>query len=124
MPRPRSIRPTDAELAILQIVWQLKTATIRDVHDELVKTQDIAQTAVQSQMAYMHEKGLLSIADERRPQKYRAAIEPEAVSSAFLDVADRVEGGSFKRLLIGLLSRKKATADQIKRAEKLLDELE
>ena len=37
---PKYIKPTESELEILQILWQKNVATVRDVHEELVKTKE------------------------------------------------------------------------------------
>ena len=46
MPRKPSPHPTDAELAILQVLWRRGAATVRDVHDELKDERDIGYTTV------------------------------------------------------------------------------
>jgi BlaI family transcriptional regulator, penicillinase repressor len=124
MARPRSIVPTSGELEILNVLWRLKVATIRDVHDELVATRSVASTTVATMMQVMLKKGLLEVVDERRPQKYRAVLGDEQTKrAAIADVLKRFFGGSRKRLMQALLQKDVPTSERAE-VRKLLDELE
>ncbi len=112
-------------MEILGIVWRLKAVTVRDVHDELLKTQSIAETAVRSQVEYMVEKGFLKVVDERRPQKFAATLTKDQVSEAFVAVARRLLGDSMDGFLVRLLKQRKLPSESdVRKTKALLDELE
>ncbi|MEI9944805.1 MAG: BlaI/MecI/CopY family transcriptional regulator [Chitinophagaceae bacterium] len=53
----KSIKPTESELEILQILWQRGLATVREVHEDLASTKDVGYTTTLKLMQIMHEKG-------------------------------------------------------------------
>ncbi len=60
MATTKYIKPTESELEILQILWTKGVATVRDVHEELLKTKDAGYTTTLKLMQIMHEKGLVN----------------------------------------------------------------
>ena len=52
-------RPTDAELAILRILWEHGACTVRQVHDELSRDRPSAYTTALKMLQIMTEKGLV-----------------------------------------------------------------
>jgi predicted transcriptional regulator len=60
-------RPTDAELAILAVLWERGPSTVRDVHDELNRHAPTGYTTVLKMLQIMADKGLV-----RRNEKQRA----------------------------------------------------
>ena len=66
-------RPTDAELAILAVIWERGRATVREVFEELSASQDTGYTTVLKFMQIMTDKGLLVRDGSVRPQVFRAA---------------------------------------------------
>ena len=57
MPHPN--QPTPAELEILDVLWDRRKATVREVHQEISKRKSTAYTTVLKLMQIMHEKGLV-----------------------------------------------------------------
>ena len=74
MATTKYIKPTESELEILQILWAKGTATVRDVHEELIKTKDAGYTTTLKLMQIMHEKGLVKRDDSMRTHVYQAAV--------------------------------------------------
>ena len=77
MATTKYIKPTESELEILQILWAKGTATVRDVHEELIKTKDAGYTTTLKLMQIMHEKGLVKRDDSMRTHVYQAAVNKE-----------------------------------------------
>lgn len=118
-------KPTDGELEILQILWKLQTATVRDVHDELVKSRRVAQTSVATMMQLMLKKGLLQIVDDRRPQKYAATVDSGATKSSLLaHLIKSVFQGSPRHMLMHLFTSKKMSPARRAKIEKLLEDMD
>jgi BlaI family penicillinase repressor len=57
MANPEIPRPTDAELAILRILWDLGPATVRQVHDVIEQERALAYTTTLKLLQIMTEKG-------------------------------------------------------------------
>src|ERR1035441_561783 len=66
-------KPTDAELAILRVLWQRGPSTVRDVWEQLNPKQHTGYTTVLKTMQIMSEKGLLARDETDRSHVYRAA---------------------------------------------------
>ena len=63
-------KPTDAELAILGVIWERGSATVREVHEQLSATQETGYTTVLKLMQIMVEKELLTKDASVRPQVF------------------------------------------------------
>ena len=65
-------RPTDAELAILRVLWRKGPCTVRDVQEELARGQPTGYTTALKLLQIMAEKGLVDRDESRRTHVYRA----------------------------------------------------
>lgn len=125
MSRPRSVKSTDGELEIPQILWRIKIGTIRDAHDELVKVREVGQQAIATMMQLMHKKELLTIVDDRRPAKYALLADSAATNEEILkDLTKQSFGGSVTSLITHLLHARNHSSEKRARLDRLLDELE
>ena len=124
MARPPSNRPTDAELAILRVLWDRGASTVRDVHKALGRGAP-GYTSVLKIMQIMHEKKLVARDEEKRSHVYRAAVPREQTQRQIVgDLLERVFGGSARALVLQALSAKKASPQELSEIRKLLDEFE
>ena len=55
----KTIKPTESELEILQVLWEKDKASVREVHEELLVSKDVGYTTTLKLMQIMHEKGLV-----------------------------------------------------------------
>jgi predicted transcriptional regulator len=118
-------RPTDAELAILRVLWERGPSTVRDVHDTLSETQESGYTTVLKMMQIMTDKGLVERDETNRAHVYHArATEQKTQRQLLSDLVDRAFGGSPVKLVMQALSGKKASADELAAIRTLLDEME
>jgi BlaI family transcriptional regulator, penicillinase repressor len=116
--------PTEAELAILNILWSIGPATVREVHDALSGKQ-IGYTTVLKQMQLMVEKGLLERSERFRSHVYGASLSKEQTQRLLAsNLLHRAFDGSAKNLVLGALSSKKVSATELAEIRKLLDEFE
>lgn len=125
MPRSPSRQPNDVELAILQVVWNRKACTVRDVHKELQAERDTGYTSTLKMMQVMCDKGLLKRDDSQRPQVYRAAV-PQAQTQKKIvrDLVQKVFGGSARKLVMQAVQSHQIDAAELAEIRKLLDRLE
>lgn len=125
MGRPKSNRPTDAELEILSFLWQRGVATVRDIQDDLVRTKKIAYTSIATIMRIMVEKKLVEIVDERRPQRFKAVVnEADARKRVTDDWLSRMFGGSLSDLVRHALTGRKLPKKEIAELKKIIDSAE
>jgi len=116
-------RPTDAELEILTVLWSLGPATVREVHDVINRRRPAQYSTVLKFMQIMAEKGLVRRDEKQRAHIYAAARPREWTQRQLAgDLLERAFAGSAKTLLIGALSARKATKEDLAEMRKLLDE--
>jgi predicted transcriptional regulator len=120
-----SPRPTEAELEILQVLWERRGCTVREVHEALHQRSGTGYTTVLKQLQIMHDKGLVDRDEAQRAHVYRAAVSKERTQKRFLaDMVKRVFGGSPSRLVLQALGDHKASREELREIRKLLDRLD
>lgn len=118
-------RPTDAELEILSVLWRLGPSTVREVHELLSRERATQYTTTLKMMQIMAEKGLLERDESARSHVYSACQPRERTQSQLAGhLLERAFGGSARSLLMGALSAKKASREELAELRKLLDEYE
>ncbi len=122
-PRTNPQRPTDAELEILQVLWQRGASTVRQVFDVLSEKRELAYTTVLKMLQIMFEKGLVLRDETDRSHSYSAARPQAEVQKALVtDLVERAFGGSAEQFLMSAMGSTSATADELTRIRALLDE--
>jgi predicted transcriptional regulator len=117
------MRPTESELEILQVLWKMGEATVRDVHEDLAKTKASGYTTTLKLMQIMDEKGLVIRDTSSKTHIYRAAYSQEKAQSSALDkILSTVFEGSTSDLVIQALGHHKASKDEIDAIKKYLDQ--
>jgi predicted transcriptional regulator len=115
--------PTDAELDILNVLWRLGPATVREVHEALGK--DSGYTTTLKQMQLMTDKGLVTRSERFRSHVYEAAEPKEQTQKQIAgDLLKRAFDGSAKSLLLGALSAQRATDAELNEIRHMLDQFE
>ena len=121
----REIQPTEAELAILRVLWTIRSGTVREVFDQLSQERNLGYTAVLKTMQIMTEKGLVLRDDRERAHIYRANVSIEETERGLIDrFVDRFMEGSADRLLLRALESKKASKEEIAEIKKLIESWE
>src|SRR5689334_10297261 len=101
--------PTDAELAILAVLWRRGPCTVRDVHDALRSSHDTGYTTVLKLLQIMTQKGLVKRDESQRSHVYRAAVTADRTQRRLVgDLVDKAFGGSTHDLVMRALSVKPA----------------
>lgn len=118
-------RPTDAELEILTVLWSRGPSTVRQVHETILKRKAAQYSTVLKFMQIMAEKGLVRRNEKQRAHVYEAARTREWTQQQLAgDLLSRAFGGSPTSLLMGALSARKASKQDLAEIRKLLDEYE
>lgn len=116
----RRIKPTDAELAILQVLWDHGELTVRQVHEHLGEAT--GYTTVLKLMQIMAEKSLVKRDTSQRSHVYRAAVSRARVQKQLVaELVDKAFGGSAADLALQALRGKPASEEELDAIRAWLD---
>lgn len=119
----RNIKPTESELEILQILWEKKECTVREVHETLAK-KDAGYTTTLKLMQIMHEKGLVERDTTAKTHIYKALLNQEKTQQQLVNkMIDNVFNGSAARLVMQALGNQSASKEEIDLIKEYLDKL-
>ncbi|SPE29681.1 Transcriptional repressor, CopY family [Candidatus Sulfopaludibacter sp. SbA6] len=122
---PDPPRPTDAELEILTVLWSRGRSTVREVQEAVALRKPTQYTTVLKTMQIMAEKGLVRRDQEQRAHIYEASRPQEWTQSQLAgDLLRRAFSGSAKSLLLGALSARKVSPEELAELRKFLEEYE
>jgi predicted transcriptional regulator len=125
MAKPRLPRPTDAELAILRVLWAQGPCTVRQVQEALSESRPTVYTTALKLLQIMTDKGLVQRDESQRTHVYRPRLTEEQTQRQLVgDLLDRAFGGSAQKLVLQALSARRASTADLAAIRKLLDELE
>ena len=118
-------RPTDAELAILSVLWERGPSTVREVHDALSATHDTGYTTVLKLLQIMTDKGLVTRDESQRAHVYVSRYGEQRTQRQLLgDLIDRAFGGSPAKLVMQALSGGRASAEELTAIRQLIEQME
>jgi predicted transcriptional regulator len=124
-PRKAHGRPTDAEIEILNVLWESGPATVRLVHETISRTKPSQYTTTLKLMQIMAAKGLLHRNESERSHVYDPAIPRErAQRQMAVDLMDRAFAGSLRSLVVGALGGRAATREELAELRELIEEQE
>ena len=113
--------PTEAELAILHILWSRGPSTVREVHTAL-RGRETGYTTALKQMQVMTEKGLLTRSERYRSHVYEARIPREQAQLQLTrNLLQRAFDGSTKNLVLGALSSQPISPSELAEIREMLD---
>jgi BlaI family transcriptional regulator, penicillinase repressor len=122
MSRSAVPRPTDAELAILRVLWDRGPSTVRQVHEVLARERQAAYTTALKLLQIMTEKGLVERDERDRTHVYRArAGEEQTQRQLVRDLVDRAFGGSATKLVMQALASRRASPEELRDIRKAID---
>lgn len=122
--RRKSPTLTPQELEIMKIVWERKTATVRDVYEALLERRKIAYTTVMTVMKILEEKEYLKKSGrEERAYVYQAAQPKSRVIKAMVrEFVNRVFNGSAEPLLVHLVKDRQVSEKDLREIARLIRE--
>ena len=125
MPRPALTQPTDVELQILDVLWELGPSTVRQVHNALASRRVTGYSTTLKMLQVMLEKGLVSRDDSVRPQIYRAAKTRTRTQLQLVDeLTQKAFGGSAMNVVMRMVSAGRISADELTEIQQLIREAE
>jgi predicted transcriptional regulator len=121
----KPIKTTEKELEILQIVWERKTASVKDIHADMGGDVQNGYTTILKLMQIMHDKGLLSRQKSGKLHIYRAVPSRETTREQLLDkMIHTVFQGSASKLVLSALGNQKSTKEELREIREYLEKLE
>jgi predicted transcriptional regulator len=119
------IKPTESELQILQILWNLGPSTVKTVHEELSKNKDAGYTTTLKIMQIMHEKSILGRIKDGRTHVYHAMVTREDTQKQIIEkLLNTTFKGSAAQLVMQALGSQKTSEEELDQIRKFLDEME
>src|SRR5437016_13607192 len=116
-------RPTDAELAILRVLWARGPSTGRDVRQALAETRDTGYRTTLKLMQIMADKGIVTRDESSRTHVYTArASEGSTQRQLVTDLIDRAFGGSTAALVLQALNAHSASPEELREIQRLIDD--
>ena len=104
MARPPSQSVTEAEQAILEVLWELGEASVRDVANGLAPHKPLAYTTVLTMLGVLHKKDLVAFRQEGRAFIYRPTVTKSDVRERALhNLMAQLFDGSPEALAVHLL---------------------
>ena len=102
------LQPTDAELEILQILWENGPSTVRFINDRLNEKKNVGYTTTLKIMQIMHKKGILTRRKKERTHVYSPVLKEVETQSLLIDRLLRIAfSGSASKLIMQALGGKK-----------------
>lgn len=119
-----SNNPTEAELSLLNVLWSIGPATVREIHDAVSKKQKTGYTTVLKILQIMHEKTLVIRDETNRAHVYAPAnSQMQTQSSLLKDLIGKAFGGSTSNLVMRALDES-TSQEELNDIRQLLDKLE
>ena len=119
------IKPTEAELEILHILWQSGASSVRYVNEKLCENREVGYTTTLKMMQMMFEKGLLQRDDTARTHIYTPAMPQEDTQKHLLNhFVDSAFKGSAMQLVMQALGNHDASKDELAEIKALIQQME
>jgi len=109
--------PSERELDVLRVLWEIRSGTVRDVHKHLSPDLGLAFNTIQTVLRNMEEKGLVGHRAEGRTFTYFPKHTREQVTSRFLT---KVFDGALDQFVLSMLRAADAGAEELRELEKLI----
>jgi BlaI family penicillinase repressor len=120
--RKRKLTPSKGEFEILQVLWKLGPATVKQVHQEIGRHG--AYTTTLKLLQIMTEKGLVGRKEAGRAHVYAANLSEEKGTGEFVrELVERFFGGSPTRLVMQVLGTGKTTRKELEAIRRLIHEM-
>ena len=116
-------KPTDAELAILRVLWARGPSTVRQITEVISDAgRETGYTTVLKLLQIMTEKGIVVRDESARTHIYApASTQDQTQRQMVTDLLDRVFDGSAAQLVMQALAAKKTTPEELAEIRKLLN---
>ena len=125
MAKARTVQPTEAELAILRVLWSRGPSTVRQVHEALGGDARTRYTTTLKQLQVMAEKRLVERDESQRSHVYAPLVEEDKTERSLVaSFIDRVLEGSVQRDVVHALESGKVSDEELAHIKRVLEQWE
>ena len=125
MKKTHSLKPTESELEILQIIWQHGPSPVRFINDELNRKKQVGYTTTLKLMQIMIDKGLLKRKEDGRKHIYSAVIQAQETRNLLLGkFLESTFEGSAMKLVMQALGNHNASPSELQELKELIEKIE
>ncbi len=119
------IKPTESELDILQVLWDKKTASVREIHETMAETKDVGYTTTLKLMQIMLQKGLVKRDKSNRSHVYEASL-PQSIAQKHImnKMISTLFAGNSTELVLQVLGTHKTSKEELKKIEAFLQTMD
>jgi predicted transcriptional regulator len=120
--RSKSATLTEAELRIMKVLWEKRSATVHEVLEALPPKPPLAYTSVLTIIRILEKKGYVKHVKDRRAHVYIPQVAKEdATRSEVRRLVSRFFGDSHELLVLNILEDKSIDAEELERMRQLLE---
>jgi len=123
LPPTKSPTLTEAELRLMDVLWQQGPSTVQQVLDALPKKSQLAYNSVLTTIRILEKKGYVRHIKDGRAHVYRPLVaRSEATRSEISHLAHRFFKNSHEMLALNILEDRGVDADELQRLRQLLEQ--
>ncbi|MGA8837385.1 MAG: BlaI/MecI/CopY family transcriptional regulator [Candidatus Sulfotelmatobacter sp.] len=122
LPPRKSPTLTEAELRLMEVLWQKGPATVQQVVQDLPEKAPLAYNSVLTTIRILEKKGYVKHVKDGRAYVYTPLVErQEATRSEIRRLVNRFFGSSHELLVLNILKDESVDAAELKRLRKMLE---
>lgn len=122
MPPRKSATLTEAELRLMEVLWQNGPATVQQVQQDLPEKAPLAYNSVLTTIRILEKKGYVKHVKDGRAHVYTPLVQREEASrSEIRRLVNRFFGSSHELLVLNILEDQSVDAAELKRLRKALE---
>lgn len=122
MPRSKSLTLTEAELRIMNVLWEKRQATVHEVLEGISAKPALAYNSVLTIVRILEKKGYVKHVKDRRAHVYIPRVEREdATRFEVGHLVSRFFGNSHELLVLNILEDKGIDSEELDRLRQLLE---
>jgi predicted transcriptional regulator len=123
LPPTKSATLTEAELRLMDVLWEQGPSSVQQVLDALPKKAQLAYNSVLTTIRILEKKGYVRHIKDGRAHIYRPLVERmEASRSEIRHLAHRFFKNSHEMLVLNILEERGVDAEELNRLRQLLEE--
>jgi BlaI family transcriptional regulator, penicillinase repressor len=123
LPPTKSATLTEAELRLMDVLWQQGPATVQQMLEALPGKSPLAYNSVLTTIRILEKKGYVRHIKDGRAYIYRALVEREEASrSEIRHLAHRFFQNSHEMLVLNILEERGVDAEELNRLRQLLEQ--
>ncbi len=116
---------SEAQLEIVNIIWDHGEVTVSQVREILARRRPIARNTVSTMITRLQEKGWLRRRISRGTHRYSVVPPRKKVLTRMVDrLVDAAFQGSTEKLVLSILDEGRLSADEVRRIKAMLDKAE